>query len=264
MDFEHLIYNVDNLVATITLNRSETLNALTPAMRQSFAAALGLAEKDDNVRVIVITGAGKGFCSGGDVKAMNEARKSGKASVLEDRVDPIRDRIVLALRDSTKPIIAAVNGAAAGAGMNIALACDIRIASDTAKFGETFAKRGLHPDWGGTYFLPRIVGMAKACELIWSGKMIQASEALELGIVSQLETPEALMATTLEMANSFAAGPPIAIRMAKRAMYRSMDSSLREALEFETYAQNTCSATLDAKEGIAAFVEKREPVFTGN
>ena len=251
-------------MATITLNRPETLNALTPSMRKNFAAALELAEKDDSVRVIVITGAGRGFCSGGDVKAMNEARKSGKASVLEDRIDPIRDRIVLALRDSTKPIIAAVNGAAAGAGMNIALACDIRIASDTAKFGETFAKRGLHPDWGGTYFLPRIVGMAKACELIWSGKMIQASEALELGIVSQLETPEALIATTLAMANSFAAGPPIAIRMAKRAMYRSMDTTLREALEFETYAQNTCSGTQDAKEGIAAFVEKREPVFTGN
>jgi len=264
MDFEHLIYNVDNLIATITLNRPETLNALTPSMRQSFEAALELAENDDSVRVIVITGAGKGFCSGGDVKAMNEARKSRKASVLDDKIDPIRDRIVLALRDSTKPIIAAVNGAAAGAGMNIALACDIRIASNTAKFGETFAKRGLHPDWGGTYFLPRIVGMAKACELIWSGKMIQASEALELGIVSQLATPEALMTATLEMANSFAAGPPIAIRMAKRAMYRSMDSTLREALEFETYAQNTCSATLDAKEGIAAFVEKREPVFTGN
>lgn len=264
MDFEHLIYHVNNLVATITLNRPETLNALTPAMRKSFATALELAERDDSVRVIVITGAGKGFCSGGDVKAMNAAKKSGKASALEDRIDPIRDKIVLALQDSTKPIIAAVNGAAAGAGMNIALACDIRIASDTAKFGETFAKRGLHPDWGGTYFLPRIVGIAKACELIWSGKMIQANEALRLGIVSQLETPDALMATTLKMASSFAAGPPIAIRMAKRAIYRSMDSTLREALEFETYAQNTCSGTQDAKEGIAAFVEKREPVFTGN
>lgn len=264
MNFEHLIYNADNLVATITLNRPETLNALTPAMRKSFETALGLAENDDSVRVIVITGAGKGFCSGGDVKAMNEAKKSGKSSALEDRIDPIRDRIVLALQDSTKPIIAAVNGAAAGAGMNIALACDIRIASDTAKFGETFAKRGLHPDWGGTYFLPRIVGMAKACELIWSGRMIPANEALQLGIVSQLETPDALMATTLKMANSFAAGPPIAIRMAKRALYRSMDSTLREALEFETYAQTTCSDTQDAKEGIAAFVEKREPVFTGN
>jgi enoyl-CoA hydratase/carnithine racemase len=264
MDFEHLIYKVDNLVATITLNRPETLNALTPRMRKSFAAVLELAENDDNVRVIVITGAGKGFCSGGDVKAMNEARKSGKASVMDDRIDPIRDRIVMALRDSTKPIIAAVNGAAAGAGMNIALACDIRIAADTARFGETFSRRGLHPDWGGTYFLPRIVGTAKACELIWSGKMINAQDALELGIVSQLETPDALMTTALEMANSFAAGPPIVIRMAKRAIYRSMDSTLREALEYETYAQNTCSGTQDAKEGIAAFVEKREPVFTGN
>jgi len=264
MEFEHLIYNVDNLVAKITLNRPETLNALTPSMRKSFAAALELAENDDSVRVIVITGAGKGFCSGGDVKAMNEARKSGKASAIEDQIDPIRDRIVMAIRNSTKPIIAAVNGAAAGAGMNIALACDIRIASDTAKFGETFTKRGLHPDWGGTYFLPRIVGMAKACELIWSGKMIHAKEALKLGMVSQLETPNALMATTLEMANSFAVGPPIAIRMAKRAIYRSMDSTLREALEFETYAQNICGGTQDAKEGIAAFVEKREPVFTGN
>jgi enoyl-CoA hydratase/carnithine racemase len=264
MEFEHLLYNVDNLVAKITLNRPETLNALTPSMRKSFAAALELAENDDSVRVIVITGAGKGFCSGGDVKAMNEARKLGKASALEDQIDPIRDRIVTAIRDSTKPIIAAVNGAAAGAGMNIALACDIRIASDTAKFGETFAKRGLHPDWGGTYFLPRIVGMAKACELIWSGKMILAKEALKLGIVSQLETPSALMTTTLEMANSFAAGPPIAIRMAKRAIYRSMNSTLREALEFETYAQNICGGTQDAKEGIAAFVEKREPVFRGN
>jgi len=241
MDFEHLIYKVDNLIATITLNRPETLNALTPAMRKSFAAALELAENEDNVRVIIITGTGKGFCSGGDVKAMNEARKSGKSSVLGDKVDPIRDRIVLAMRDSTKPIIAAVNGAAAGAGMNIALACDIRIAADTAKFGETFTKRGLHPDWGGTYFLPRIVGMAKACELIWSGKIIQANEGLELGIVSQLETPGVLMAATLAMANSFAVGPPIAIRMTKRAMYRAMDSTLREALEFETYAQNTCS-----------------------
>jgi enoyl-CoA hydratase/carnithine racemase len=108
------------------------------------------------------------------------------------------------------------------------------------------------------------VGTAKACELIWSGKMITAQEAFELGIVSQLESPDALMATTLAMANSFAAGPPIVIRMAKRAIYRSMDSTLREALEYETYAQNTCSVTQDAKEGIAAFVEKREPVFTGN
>ena len=263
MDLEHLIYKVDNNVAMITLNRPETLNALTPLMRKSFALALEMAEKDDAVRVLVITGAGKGFCSGGDVKAMNAAKKSGNTSALDEKIDPIRDTIVMALRNATKPVIAAVNGAAAGAGMNIALACDIRVASANAKFGETFAKRGLHPDWGGTYFLPRIVGTAKACELIWSGKIINAKEALELGIISDLVTPSKLMNTSLEMAQSFAAGPPTAIRLAKRALYRSMESTLREALEFETYAQNICSETQDAKEGISAFVEKRDPQFTG-
>jgi 2-(1,2-epoxy-1,2-dihydrophenyl)acetyl-CoA isomerase len=167
------------------------------------------------------------------------------------------------MREASKPLIAAVNGPAAGAGMNIALACDIRIASSTARFGQTFSRRGLHPDWGGTYFLPRIVGMAKACELIWSGRMIDADEALELGIVSQLTEPDALMPAAVGMARSFVAGPPVAIRLAKRAMYRGMETSLREALEFETYAQNICSETDDARAGIRAFVEKREPEFTG-
>ena len=263
MQFEHLLYEQHNAIATITLNRPETLNALTPSMRQGLFDAVTLADNDDSVRVIVITGAGRGFCSGGDVKAMNEANKTKKISPMEEKIAPIRDRAVLAMRNATKPVIAAVNGAAAGAGMNIALACDIRIASVKARFGQTFSRRGLHPDWGGTYFLPRLVGMAKACELIWSGKMIDAEEALALGIVSQLSSPETLMATTLEMATSFAEGPPMAIRMAKRAMYKSMDTSVREALEYETYAQNICSSSQDAKEGIAAFVDKREPQFKG-
>lgn len=263
MPYEHVIYEVADQIATITLNRQETLNALTPIMRQELLDTVTRSNDDDGVRAIVITGAGRGFCSGGDVKAMNEARKSGKVNAIDDKIDPLRDDVVLALRNATKPVIAAVNGAAAGAGMNIALACDIRIASSKARFGQTFSRRGLHPDWGGTYFLPRIVGMAKACELIWSGRMIDAAEALELGIVSQLVEPDDLMATTLEMAKTFAAGPPIVIRLSKRAIYRSMDSSLKEALEFETYAQNICAATQDAKEGISAFVEKREPKFTG-
>lgn len=263
MNNEHLIYQVEDHIATLTLNRPETLNALTPIMREGMLAAMISADEDDEVRAIIITGAGRGFCSGGDVKAMNEARKAGSSSVLEDKISPIRDRIVLAMRDARKPVIAAVNGAAAGAGMNIALACDIRLASNTAKFGQTFAKRGLHPDWGGTYFLPRIVGMAKACELIWSGKMISAEEALTLGIVSELTEPDQLMQSARALAASIAAGPPVAIRMAKRAMYAGMDTSLRDALEFETFAQNVCAATNDAKEGIAAFVEKREPRFTG-
>ena len=263
MDLEHLSYDINDRVALITLNRPETLNALTPGMRVSLLTAINDANTNDQVRVIVITGEGRGFCSGGDVKAMNEARRSGQANALDDRIAPIRDKVVLAMRNTDKPVIAAVNGHAAGAGMNIALACDIRIASSNAKFGQTFAKRGLHPDWGGTYFLPRIVGMAKACELIWSGRSIDANEAHQLGIVSEVTPPDELMNAVFELARSFAAGPPIAIRLAKRAMYRGMDTSLEEALEFETFAQNICSATQDAKEGIAAFVEKRDPQFRG-
>jgi enoyl-CoA hydratase/carnithine racemase len=262
--FEAIKYDVADGVARITLNRPERLNALSQVMRKEIFQAVTQSDERDDVRVIVVTGEGRGFCSGGDVKAMNEANTAGTSSALIDKVAPSRDKAVLAMRNSPKPLIAAVNGPAAGAGMNIALACDIRIASTDAKFAQSFAKRGLHPDWGGTYFLPRVVGMAKACEMIFTGKVISAQEALDLGIVSELVTPDALMDTVGELANAIAAGPPIAIRLAKRAMYRSMDTSLREALEFETYAQNICRDTDDAKEGIKAFVEKRAPKFTGN
>jgi enoyl-CoA hydratase/carnithine racemase len=263
MAFEFVLYDVADRVATITLNRPERLNALNPGLRQELLEAVTDSDARDDVRVIVVTGAGRGFCSGGDVKAMNEANEAGRTGALEDKVDPVRDKAVLAMRDASKPLIAAVNGAAAGAGMNIALACDIRIASRQARFGQTFSRRGLHPDWGGTYFLPRIVGMAKACELIFTGKMIDAGEALQLGIVSRVVEHDDLMSAALDLAKSIAAGPPIAIRLAKRAMYKSLNSSLRDALEFETYAQNICRETEDAKEGIRAFVEKREPQFRG-
>jgi 2-(1,2-epoxy-1,2-dihydrophenyl)acetyl-CoA isomerase len=170
---------------------------------------------------------------------------------------------VLALRDAPKPVIAAVNGAAAGAGFNIALCCDIRLASTAAKFSQAFVKRGLHPDWGGTYFLPRVVGVAKACELIWTGDVIAAEQALRLGIVSAVHPPEELLPATYALARKIADGPPIAIRLSKRAIYHSLETDLRKALEFETYAQNICFDTEDAREGIRAFVDKRPPVFRG-
>ena len=263
MEYECLIYSVSNNVATLTLNRPERLNALGGTLREDIYDGLMTAHNDESVRVIVITGAGRGFCSGGDVKAMNERNKEKAGSALEDKIDPLRDQIVLALRDTPKPVIAAVNGPAAGAGMNLALACDIRIASSAAIFGETFVKRGLHVDWGGTYFLPRLVGMARACEMIFTGETVDAETALEYGIVSQVVSPDDLMDTVGDLAGKIAAGPPIAIRLAKRAMYKSLDSDLRGALEFETYAQNICAQTKDSKEGISAFVEKRAPTFNG-
>ncbi len=261
--YECLLYEVKDGIATLTLNRPDRLNALGGSLREDLQDAVTRASEDDEVRAIVVTGAGKGFCAGGDVKAMNERREQGATRPLLEKVAPGRDRTVLALRDAPKPVIAAVNGAAAGAGMNLALACDIRLASTAARFSQAFVRRGLHPDWGGTYFLPRIVGAAKAAELIWTGEIIDAHEAQKLGIVSSVHAPEELMAAAHALAGKIAAGPPIAIRLAKRAIYHNLECDLRQALEFETFAQNICFETEDAREGIRAFVEKRAPAFKG-
>src|SRR6266540_1884442 len=205
----------------------------------------------------------QGLLPGGDVKAMQEAKEGKRERPLIEKIAPGRDRTLLAMRDAPQPIIAAINGAAAGAGMNLALGCDIRIASTAAKFSQAFVKRGLHPDWGGTYFLPRVVGMAKAAEMIFTGEVIDAAEALRLGIVSRVVAPEELLPTAYEVARRIAAGPPVAIRLAKRSLYANEDLDLRGALQIETMAQNICFETEDATEGIRAFGEKRAPVFKG-
>jgi enoyl-CoA hydratase/carnithine racemase len=263
MTYKCLIYEVKDGIATLTLNRPERLNALGDTLRDDLHDAIVRSSVDPEVRVIVVTGAGKGFCAGGDVKAMNENREAGRERPILEKVAPSRDRTLLAMQDAPQPIIAAVNGAAAGAGMNLALACDIRIASSAARFAQAFVRRGLHPDWGGTYFLPRIVGMAKAAEMIFTGDLIDADEALRLGIVSRVVAPEELMPAVHELARKIAAGPPVAIRLARRALYHNAECDLRQALEFETFAQNVCQDTEDAREGIRAFVEKRAPVFRG-
>jgi enoyl-CoA hydratase/carnithine racemase len=263
MPYKCLLYDVNDGIATLTLNRPERLNALGDTLREDLYDAVTKSAADTRVRVLVITGAGRGFCSGGDVKAMSERDQTGEAPPASERLSPLRDRIILAMRDCAKPVIAAVNGAAAGAGMNLALACDLRIASAAAKFSQAFVKRGLAPDWGGTWFLPRIVGTAKACELIFTGETIAADEALRLGIVNAVAAPEALMNETYKLARIIAAGPPVAIQFAKRAVYHNQDAELRAGLEYETFAQSICRETDDAKEGVRAFVEKRAPVFRG-
>ncbi|HUP94555.1 MAG TPA: enoyl-CoA hydratase-related protein, partial [Burkholderiales bacterium] len=264
MAYKCLLYDVKDQIATLTLNRPERLNALGDTLREDLQDAVNKATADPDVRVLVITGAGRGFCSGGDVKSMSEREQSGEKPPPVERWAPIRDRIILAMRDCPKPIIAAINGAAAGAGMNLALACDMRIASSAAKFSQAFVKRGLHPDWGGTWFLPRIVGTAKACELIFTGDSLDAAQALELGIVNAVVAPEALMAETHKLARRIADGPPVAIQLAKRAIYHNQDTNLRSALEFETFAQGISRDTDDAKEGVKAFIEKRAAVFRGS
>jgi 2-(1,2-epoxy-1,2-dihydrophenyl)acetyl-CoA isomerase len=263
MDETCVLYEVKDGVATLTLNRPERLNALGGTLREDLLAALLRGGEDADVRAIVLTGAGRAFCAGGDVKAMHEAKERGAERPVLDKIAPLRDRVILAMRDAPQPIIAAVNGPAAGAGMNLALACDIRLASTTATFSQAFVRRGLHPDWGGTYFLPRVVGMARACEMVFTGDPVGADEALRLGLVSALHPPETLMAAARALAEKIARGPSIAIRLAKRALYHNQEVDLRAALEFETFAQNVCFETDDAREGIRAFAEKRAPVFRG-
>jgi 2-(1,2-epoxy-1,2-dihydrophenyl)acetyl-CoA isomerase len=263
MTYECLLYEVKDGIATLTLNRPDRLNALGGSLRDDLHDAVTRSAADPDVRVMVITGAGKGFCSGGDVKAMGEAKAGQRERPLIEKIAPGRDRTLLAMREAPQPIIAAVNGAAAGAGMNLALGCDIRIASTAARFTQAFVKRGLHPDWGGTYFLPRLVGTAKACEMIFTGDVIDAAEAERLGIVSRVVAPEELMPTAYELARRIATGPPVAIRLAKRSIYANSELDLRAALQVETMAQNICFETEDATEGIRAFGEKRAPVFKG-
>ena len=263
MTYQCLLIEVKDRIATLTLNRPERMNALGDTLREDLYDAVTKCAADPGVGVIVITGAGRGFCSGGDVKSMSDRDQAGQGTTTSEHLTPIRDRVVLAMRDCPKPIIAAVNGAAAGAGMNLALACDLRIASATARFSQAFIKRGLSPDWGGSWFLPRVVGTAKACELIFTGEAIDAAEALRLGIVNAVAAPEALMNEAYALARKIADGPPVALQLAKRAIYRNLETDLRAGLEFETFAQGVCKGTEDMKEGVKAFIEKRAPVFRG-
>ena len=260
---QDLLESIKDGVATLTLNRPDRLNAMSGPMLDALLEALPRLADDGEVGVVVLTGAGRGLCAGGDVKAMQEAKDGKRERPLIEKIAPGRDRTLLAMRDAPQPIIAAINGAAAGAGMNLALGCDIRIASTAARFSQAFVKRGLHPDWGGTYFLPRVVGMARAAEMIFTGEIIDAAEALRLGIVSRVVAPEELMPTVTALARRIAAGPPVAIRLAKHSLYANAERDLKASLEGETSAQNICFETEDAREGIRAFIEKRDPLFRG-
>jgi 2-(1,2-epoxy-1,2-dihydrophenyl)acetyl-CoA isomerase len=255
--------SIQERVATLTLNRPERLNALGKTMREDLLAALIRLREDEAVRVVMLTGAGRAFCSGGDVKEMGARKAAGAAARWEGEIWPMRDQVLQQLRAMSKPVIAVVNGAAAGAGFNLALGCDLRIASDKASFSQAFVKRGLHPDWGGTYFLARMVGTARACELIFSGDTIGAQQALEWGLVNRVVPHADLAQAAAEWARQLADGPPIVIALAKRAIYRNQDADLTSALEYEAYAQRVVWSTEDADEGIRAFLEKRPPAFKG-
>lgn len=260
MNFENITYRVDEEVAWLTLNRPDKLNALVGNVREEIFNALDLAAKDDNVRVLVITGAGKGFCAGGDIQYMSQLLANNDTAGFQKLLEQGR-RVVEKIRAIEKPVIAMINGAAAGAGLNLALACDIRIASDNAKFSQAFAKIGLHPDWGGSFFLPRLVGTANACELIFTGDMIDAESALRMGLINRVVALTELEKVTREMLAKLVRRPRQALALAKKAIYQGIQYSLTDALDYETAAQLSCFQSDDAKEGINAFLERREAKF---
>jgi enoyl-CoA hydratase/carnithine racemase len=252
----------DNGITTITLNRPEKLNALAGHMRRDLAEALEHAGSDRSVHVVIITGAGRAFCAGGDVAAMAELIDRQDSEEFSRLLGSAR-RVITAIRQMTKPVIAAVNGPASGAGCNLAFACDLRIASTTASFTQSFVKVGLHPDWGGTYFLPRLVTPNKACEMFFLGEAIDAAEAKRLGIVNAVVEPDQLETAVREMAERLRNAPPIPLGAAKHAVYMSQTTELEEMLRYETEVQMRCFESKDGGEGVKAFLEKREPKFTG-
>jgi 2-(1,2-epoxy-1,2-dihydrophenyl)acetyl-CoA isomerase len=249
-------------VTTIRLNRPQKLNALTPELGRTLVHALLRAADDKTVRAVVVTGAGRAFCAGGDLEVLRDVRRRKAVRELESLLIAGKE-ICLAISTMTKPVIAAVNGAAAGGGMNLALACDMRFASSSAKFAESFANVGLYPDFGGTYFLPRIVGPALAAELFYTAELLSAEDALRLGIVNRVFAGEQFEEETRKMAESLAAAPPIALRDVKRTIVADDRRTLEAILDAEIRLQIHCFESEDCLEGLNAFFEKRKPNFRG-
>ena len=261
-EYDNVLLSVKEGVGTITLNRPERLNAFAGSMRQEVCQAVREMADHRDVRVLVITGAGRAFCAGADIGYMKDLMQRNDTDAFHDLVEAGRE-VVTTIRTTPKPVVASVNGPAAGGGANLALACDIRIASEKASIGQTFNRIGLHPDWGGTYFLPRLVGSAKALELIFSGEMIGADEGHRIGLFNTVVPHDRLEAETLRFARELAQKPPLALALAKKAIYQSDDSDLSGMLDMELDHQLTCFSSEDATEGLNAFLEKRQPRFSG-
>lgn len=260
MAYTTLLYTVTDGVATLTFNRPEVRNAFNDVMAEEVLAALKSAERDEAVRCLVVTGAGQGFCAGQDLSALRERTEavSFRAHLLKTY-----NPIVLQLRTLEKPVIAAVNGAAAGAGWGLALACDIRYAADTAKFRFAFSGIGLAPDSGTSFFLPRFIGLGAALELAYTNEAVDATSALALGLVNKVFPADQLLAATMALAQQLAHAPTRGLGLAKRAMNYALNADLKAALDYEAHLQDIAGRTVDHHEGVRAFLEKRAPNFTG-
>jgi enoyl-CoA hydratase/carnithine racemase len=263
---EQIIYTKANGIAMITLNRPQILNAFTPIMIDEWVQAIEAAKLDAEVRVVIVTGAGRGFCSGADVRSFREREHVDGNPVVDGRywLQHSVHRVPLALRTLDKPYIAAVNGPAAGAGMDMASMADIRIASETARFSMSYVNVGIVPGDGGCYYLPRIVGVARALDLIWTGRTMDAQEALRMGYVNQVVPSEQLMDTVTAYAIQLAKGPQVAMELAKRLVYEGLETNnLFKELRSAEHAMLIARSSEDAIEGPRAWGEKRPPQFKG-
>ena len=273
MSYEAILYETRGPVAIITLNRPERLNAIGQAVREEVHAAVKAAHEDDEVRAAIITGAGRGFCSGADPSGAPRPGADGAPAAAlrgtggqNDKLDEEGwvGRWAKRFAYFDKPLIAAVNGVAAGAGMSMALACDIRVGSTNARFKTVFVERSLSPDSGMSYFLPRIVGYSRAADLIFSSRAVNADEAYRIGLLDRLVEPERLLDEAIALAEEMAQWPPLAVRMGKKVLQHNIDVDLEEALRYESVGLGFArKAVNDAKESRLSFVEKRKGVYTG-
>lgn len=262
MSFETIQYDLHQGVATVTLNRPRSLNAFSIPMQMELARAIREIADDEAVRAVVLTGAGRGFCAGGDIDEMGSS-DDGAPSARRHQIKRMLENVLMPLVRLEKPVIAAVHGAAVGAGMNLALAADIVFAAEDAKFSQIFVKVGLVPDTGGLYLLTRLIGLARAKELCFTGRMVGAQEALALGLVNRVLPAGGVLAEAQAFARELAQGPTIAIGLTKSLLNRAGNASLEEMSELEPYALAVALATEDHREGIRAFQEKRVPRFRG-
>lgn len=249
-------------VLTLTLNRPDVLNSLTMGMMKGLQGALKKAEKDKDVRCVILTAAGRAFCAGADLGDLRK-RQAQKAFSLGDELRDHFNPLILQLRKMEKPVIGAVNGLAAGAGASLILSCDLKVCSEQAKFINAFVRVGLVPDSGMTYYMPRFLGLSLALEHAWTAKPVTAQQALHFGWVNRVVAPDALAASAMELARELCAQPPLALALTKRALNRALDNDLEGQMEYEARLQEILGRTKDHAEGVAAFLEKRPPQFRG-
>jgi enoyl-CoA hydratase/carnithine racemase len=253
---EHLLFTINDGIGMIRLNRPERMNAFTFDMIADWTAALKACQRDERVKVVVVTGTGRAFCGGGDIVEMGDRLAQEPARRKDELFEKIQ-RIPLTLEDLDKPVIAAVNGVATGAGMDLALMCDIRYAARDARFAESYVKVGLVPGAGGAHFLPRLVGTAKALELLFTGDFIDAEEALRIGIVNKVFDTDVLLPEVLDIAARIARAPQLALRMIKRAVYQGMRNDLRTNLDLISSHYAVITATEDHRTAVKHFIAAR-------